>query len=125
MPQPEQRLLEAYSRLDDANRDSLLSFAEFLLSRQPDAPTTVAPQADAALAQPQPIPPPADESVVAAIRRLRQTYPMIARATVFQHSSTLMTRHIIEGIDAETTVDALETLFSTEYDKLKNPEPAP
>ena len=119
MPKPEQRLLEVFSRLDADNRDSLLSFADFLLSRQP---AEIPSEIPAPLARPEEIPRPNEESVVGAIRRLRATYPMIERSTVFHQSSSLMTRHIVEGIATETIITELETLFAGEYDKLTDPE---
>lgn len=124
MPKPDKRLLEVHSRLNPDNRDSLLSFAEFLLSRQPlEDPTETLDDA-AELQAPLDIPRPDDESVVGAIRRLRASYPMIERSAVFHQSSSLMTRHIVEGVASETIIDELEALFASEYDKLANPEDA-
>ena len=121
---PEQRLLEVHSALNPDSRDSLLSFAEFLLSRQPAAEAnraqTIPASLETPLESPLDIPRPEQESVVAAIRRLRGTYPMVPRKTVFQQSSTLMTRHIIEGANAGAIIDQLEALFLSEYDKLKD-----
>lgn len=119
MPKPEQRLLTIHAQLDDANRDSLLSFAEFLLSKQP-AEAPVAPPGNEPLPEPLLIPRPDNESVVAAIRRLRETYPMIERSAVFQPSSTLMTQHILEGREVSIVIDELEELFSSEYAKLSS-----
>ena len=118
---PEKRLLEVHSSLNPDNRDSLLSFAEFLLSRQPAEQNTTADAAPPAtpLEAPMDIPRPDDETVVGAIRRLRETYPMVPRKAVFQQSSTLMTQHIVAGHDATVVVTELETLFLDEYNKLK------
>ena len=115
---PEDRLLEVLSALNPDNRDSLLSFAEFLLSRQPAAHGKHLQTPSAKLEPPLDIPRPQQESVVGAIRRLRETYPMVPRKAVFERSSTLMTRHIIEGTDATIVIDELEALFLSEYDKL-------
>ena len=129
MPKPDQRLLESYARLNADNRDSLLSFAEFLLSRQDTeeqpAASDLPAEIPAAIADPVDIPRRADESVVAAIRRLRQTYPMIDRSAVFHESASLMTRHMVDGITTEATISELEALFSGAYDKLKTPEETP
>ena len=116
---PENRLLEVHSALTPDNRDSLLSFAEFLLSSQPADQTAAEETPPTPLAAPLEFPRPDSETVVGAIRRLRETYPMIPRKAVFQHSSTLMTRHIVEGTDTVVVVDELEALFLSEYNKLK------
>ena len=126
---PEERLLEVHSALTADNRDSLLSFAEFLLSRQPaDDPAgenATPPAAPTPLEAPLDIPRPENETVVGAIRRLRESYSMVPRQAVFHHSSTLMTRHIIEGAEAGTVITELEALFLSEYNKLKQgDEPA-
>jgi hypothetical protein len=115
MTQAKQRLLDIQSQLDDDNRDSLLSFAEFLLSRQPPAqrPVPIAPLD---------IPRPADETVVAAIRRLRDTYPMVPRARVFDKSSALMSEHILAGREVTEVIDELDALFAQEYQSLTEPD---
>jgi hypothetical protein len=117
MTQAKQRLLDTYSRLDDDNRDSLLAFAEFLLSRQP-------PLQRPSLPLPLDIQRPDDETVVAAIRRLRETYPMIPRARVFDKSSALMSEHILAGREVEEVIDELEALFDQEYRKLSDADNA-
>ena len=116
---PEKRLLEVHSALTPDNRGSLLSFAEFLLSRQPAEQNTTVDAAPAPPTTPLDIPRPDDETVVGAIRRLRETYPMVPRKAVFQQSSTLMTQHIVAGTDVTVVVTELETLFLDEYNKLK------
>lgn len=114
MEKPDKQLLEIFRDLNNDSRDSLLAFAEFLLSRQPpDQQTRPAPVA--VPEQPLDIPRPDEESVVAAIRRLRQTYPMIARSLVFNRSSELMSSHIIAGRDIEDVIDDLEELFLGHY----------
>ena len=112
MEKPDQQLLEIFRDLNNDSRDSLLAFAEFLLSRQPPDQQT---SPVAVPEQPLDIPRPDEESVVAAIRRLRQTYPMIARSLVFNRSSELMSSHIIAGRDIEDVIDDLEELFLGHY----------
>ena len=112
MEKPDQQLLDIFRDLNNDSRDSLLAFAEFLLSRQPPDPQT---RPVAVPEQPLDIPRPDEESVVAAIRRLRQTYPMIARSLVFNRSSELMSSHIIAGRDIEDVIDDLEELFLGHY----------
>jgi len=113
MTQAKQRLLDIQSQLNDDNRDSLLSFAEFLLARQPQ-------RQKPALPAPLDIPRPDGETVVAAIRRLRETYPMIPRARVFDKSSALMSEHILAGREVTEVIDELDALFVSEYQDLSS-----
>jgi len=106
-----QQLEQVFAELDPANRDTLLAFAEFLVGRQPpaeDAPAEVAQR-------PLEIPRPADESVVAAIRRLAKTYPMLNKDELLHQSSSLMGGHVLHGRPASEVIDELETLFADAY----------
>ncbi len=58
---------------------------------------------------------PAQETVIAAIRRLAETYPMIDRSLVFSDTSALMTEHVMQGRPASEVIDELEALFSRLY----------
>ena len=99
-------------RLTAEHRQSLLNFAEYLLSRQPDLAPVELEVAD--------IPRPRSESVIGAIRRLSETYPMLDRAKLFNEASSLMAQHVLQGSKADATIDQLETLFRGRYeDSLK------
>ena len=58
-------------QLDSQSRESLLSFAEFLLTQQ------LKERQDHTIQQPQPIVRPDEESVIGAMKRLATTYPML------------------------------------------------
>jgi hypothetical protein len=60
--------------------------------------------------------------VVAAIRRLRETYPMIPRVRVFDKSSALMSEHILAGREVKEVIDELDALFAQEYQSLTEPD---
>ena len=115
MAKTETRLLKTYHSLSNENRDNLLAYAEFLLSRQE-------PESDPVPDAPLDIPRPDDESVVAAIRRLRTTYPMVRRDLVFTRSSELMSSHIMHGHEASAVIDELEQLFLGHF---RGPESEP
>lgn len=102
------KLLALFARLPEAEQHTLLAFAEFLVAQQPEA----APQP---FPEPQWQAGPEGESVVAAIKRLRQVYHMLNRDTIFQKTSTLMTAHIMEGRTATDVIAELEGLFAQEY----------
>ena len=91
--------------LTDAEVASLLDFARYLRDRRPAAP---APEI-------VDIPRPEHGSVINAIRRLTQTYPMLNRATLFNEASGLMARHMMHVETSEDTIDQLEALFKSRY----------
>jgi hypothetical protein len=109
-PDPEararRRLLGLFDRLPAADRATLVVLAEFLVSRLPAASAPEAPRL---------IPRPPGESVVAAIRRLSASYPMLERSRLLNVSSSLMTQHILQGRDAVDVIDELERVFAAEY----------
>lgn len=111
---PEQReLLQHFAALDDGNRASLLAFAAFLRERQGDdvgAPVEV-PSEPLAIERPE------QESVVAAIRRLSQTYPMLNKDELLHKASNLMSAHVLQGRDAAAVIDELEALFAEAYER--------
>ncbi len=113
MTADERRLLRHYRALPEAKRESLLDYAEFLLGRAlPETPETPA--------EPLAIPRPEQESVVKAIKRLRETYPMIDRARVLHETSASLTRHLVHGKPAAEVIDELEALFLGHYQAQKN-----
>lgn len=63
---------------------------------------------------------PREESVVAAIKRLKSTYPMLDSQTLMNPVSTLMTNHLMKGEAAEGVIDQLELLFEERYLEYKN-----
>ena len=107
MSSTKRRLDKITDDLDPENFSTLLAFAEFLHSRQPD---TVVEVSDPVI-----VPRPENESVIGAIRRLSRSYPMLARDTLLNEAVSLMTRHIMSGESAVETIDKLEALFSSRY----------
>ncbi|NOX76454.1 MAG: Crp/Fnr family transcriptional regulator [Gammaproteobacteria bacterium] len=110
MSPAEKKLLTFFKRLVESDRQSLLAFAEFLCSREKAESAGPVPE-------PQPIPRPEGESVVAAIKRLSATYPMLDRPELLNESSVLMTQHVMQGREAGDVVDELEVLFRRFYDQ--------
>jgi len=106
------RLSEIVAKLGEQERRSLLDYAEFLLQRQQESgenePVT-APE------EPQLQPRPESESVVAAIKRLTRSYPMLEKQSLFSGTSELMSAHLLQGRDAEEIIDELEALFQQYY----------
>jgi hypothetical protein len=112
----EKKLLAAVRRLSEAQRDTLLAFAEFLARREDGPP------AEAVEQTPLDIPRPAEESVIKAIRRLTATYPMLEKDRMLHQTAGLMTQHIVQGRAAEEIIDELEDMFRAHYNDMKNDE---
>jgi hypothetical protein len=113
MDTDQRRLLACFAKLGAADRDTLLAFADFLAARTPDDgdATATAPQ------QPKKIPRPRKESVVAAIRRLTETYYMLERKDMFSDTASLMGAHVMHGRSARDIVDELERAFARQYER--------
>ncbi len=112
------QLLRSFAALSDVDKQTVLAFVEFLAQRnqageQLDASVVTEP----APATPQAIPRPATESVVAAMRRLSKTYPMLNKDELLHQASGLMSEHILQGKAAASVVDELESLFADAYAK--------
>jgi len=118
MSSAERRLLELYRLLGGNDQETLLAFAEFL--RQRGAPTTVPGPVDAIeIPDPVPIPRPARESVVAGLKRLSQTYPMLSKTEMLNATSELVARHIMQGTEPAQVIDGLEDIFREHYRNLR------
>jgi hypothetical protein len=105
----ERRLAKLYRALGVADREALLAFGEFLAQRA---------EANRLQAQPLDVGPlerPADESVVAAIKRLRRAYHMLERGDLLHEASSLMSAHVLQGRAAAQVIDELEALFARHY----------
>lgn len=104
------KLLDLFEQLDEQQQETLLAFAAFLTTR-PALAHEVAPVA------PRPIARPAEETVVAAIRRLTLTYPMLDRRKLFNDASRYMAAHALEGRPAVEVIDELEVVFAKHYER--------
>jgi hypothetical protein len=108
------RLAEIWAQLDEAQRRSLLDFAEFLLARNGAAGDAADLGSDTPL-EPAHHPRPETESVVAAVKRLSRTYHMLDRQRLFSKTSELMSAHILQGREADVVIDELEEVFQEFY----------
>lgn len=69
---------------------------------------------------PADIPRPESESVVAAIRRLSQTFPMLDKEALLHETSALMTAHLMQGRGAVEVIDELEIVFRRHYERVNS-----
>ena len=107
----EKKLIQAFRELSDEQRDTALAFIEFLSQRKADVPPAV-PQI------PLDIPRPAEESVVKALKRLRETYPMLNMDQLLHEASGHMQKHVLQGKPAKEVIDDLEEMFNKHYQQL-------
>ncbi len=112
MKRSERRLLELFRSLPEAEAESLMSFAEFLSQR--------AGADDSGIPEPKNIPRPADESVVAALKRLSESYHMLDKAKMLNDTSMLVAEHVMTGREAAEVIDELEVVFRRHYDALRS-----
>ena len=103
-------LADLFNTLDKDRQQSLFDYAEFLQSKGSLV------QQD--IGDPVEVPRPDNETVVGAIKRLKQTYPMIDSMEVFTVASNLMTDHMVKGRDADEVINEIEALFEDTYNKL-------
>ncbi len=104
------QLSEIFESLDDERKASLVDYAEFLLSKGGPVVKEIG--------EPLDIPRPDQETVVGAVKRLKQTYPMVESMAVFSAASSLMTEHMVNGRDVDEVIDDMEKLFEESFQKL-------
>ena len=107
----EKKLLQLYRALPEPERATLLDFAAFLASRAAPQPREIP--------EPLPLPRPAEESVVRAIRRLMETYHMLDRGKLLNETAHYMTQHVIHGRPASEVIEELEKMFEGRYRELR------
>ena len=111
MNKTESKLLDIFSDLDQNDQNSVLSFARFLLDNAKQDGRLIVVE------EPQEIPRPKEERVVAAIKRLSATFPMLKKNTMLNETAVLMSEHILKGRAAAEVIDELEVLFKVRYDE--------
>ena len=110
MSRNKKSLIEIFETLDAERQMSLFDFAEFLQSRGDLVVKEISEPVD--------IKRPDKETVVGAIKRLKETYPMIDSMSVFSSASELMTDHMVKGRDAIEVIDEMEKIFEDFYSKM-------
>ena len=115
LPAAQQRLLTLFRQLSAAGQETLLSYAEFLVERA--AAETPRP---VEVPSPAEIPRPESETVIAAIRRLSETFHMLDRDVLLHEASALMSAHLMQGRPAVEVIDELEVVFRRHYERVKS-----
>ena len=104
-------LTTLFGKLDKERQQQLLEFARFLVDRQPTQ--------ERIISAPEKIARPEEESVVAAMKRLNRTYPMLEPEHLLNEASALMAEHMMRGRAAAEVIDELEAVFLRHYTKIK------
>jgi len=107
----DKKLLKIFNQLSESAQLSLLDYADFLLEKYPAAQQEIT--------EPNDIARPEEETVIAAIKRLSATYPMLKDNALFNETSSLMTQHIMQGREANIVIDELEEIFRNQYNVFK------
>ncbi|WP_242513508.1 hypothetical protein [Halochromatium salexigens] len=111
-------MLKILRALNAQDRATLMAFGEFLLAGGAAlrAAGGECASVETPPSTPQHEPRPPDESVVAAIKRLRRVYPMLDPSEMLHETSALMAAHVLQGRDAGAVIDELERLFLARYE---------
>jgi len=115
----ERQLIKLYQSLTEADRQTLLSFAEFLQAKNTSSDHQYTEE-ELVSSEPLELPRPEKESVVKAIKRLTRNYPMVDKESILHPISGLMTSHILQGRSVNEVIDDLEALFLKEYENLSS-----
>ena len=122
-PEEKDAFLTLFDRLTASDQSAVASFAEFLSSRGGRPPLLRSDDqvitAPLEIPEPADIPRPNEERVVAAVKRLSQTYFMLDKKQMLSATSDLVTQHVLQGRDAVEVIDELESLFLGQYQQLK------
>lgn len=108
-------MLDLIEALSPEQQRHLLSYAEFMAANSAIAEQASEPEPPR---EPVAIPRPDEETVVAAIRRLAATFPMLEREPLLHETSALMSAHIMQGRPAAQVIDELEVLFLRHFEAI-------
>jgi len=95
--------------MDQSGQECLMEYAEFLGARRGKAIGPI-------VTERQHITRPEQETVIASIKRLRATYPMLDTEKLLHETASFMMQHMIHGRSAKDVIDELEIHFQTEYE---------
>ncbi len=105
------KLAELFVKLTDEDQKSLMDFALFLKQKSKEQ------QKDFPLPELEARAP--DESVIAAIKRLKRSYYMLNMDTLIDETSSYMTQYMVQGRDINEVIDDLEASFNKHYEQQK------
>jgi hypothetical protein len=113
-----QQLLALFEGLATDDQATLLAFAEFLAARPGAVPPLTVTRTIEPLPEPEAIERPSVESIIAGLKRLSKTYPMLDKSEMLSATSDIVSSHILHGSDAAQAIDELEEIFAAHYRQL-------
>ena len=99
------------SQLGDEHQRAVVDYATFLVQQYNIQTPVEAGLEPAAIARPE------EESVIAAIKRLKETFYMLDTDSLLDETSSLMGQHILRGREASAVINELQSLFEAKYKK--------
>lgn len=111
MNKREKKLIDIYADLETDDQNSLMAFAEFLLEKAKKEGRLIVTE------EPVKIPRPQEERVVAAIKRLSASFPMLKKDSMLNETAALMSEHIVQGRSTVEVIDELEVIFKSRYEE--------
>ncbi len=109
MKPSEKALLKVFRELSKTDQENVQNFTDFLRAKNPKPATEDLPVVI--------IPRPETESVVAAMKRLSASYPMLDKPDLLNKTSALMTQHVMQGKESILVIDEMEALFLGQYEE--------
>ena len=111
----EMRLLKSFRLLENQDKQSVISFAAFLAAEKNPTSQQEIIANEVISDTPKDIPRPKKETVIGAIKRLSEKYPMLDKGSMLDDTSVLMSAHLLQGRTAQEVIDDLELLFQKYY----------
>ena len=111
MKSEEKKIVSLYRNLPEGDRQSLMAFAEFLSSRSVVV--------DEPIGEPVAIVAGENESVIGALKRLSNMYPMLDKSKMLNDTSVLVSQHVIQGREKAEVIKELEAMFEEHYQRLR------
>jgi hypothetical protein len=106
-----QKIKRLLSQLDEAHQQAVFDFATFLVQQYSVDKPRETDREPAAIERPE------RETVIAAIKRLKKTYPMLDTDILLNDTSALMGQHILKGREASDVIDELQSIFQAKYER--------
>jgi len=97
-------------QLGDEHQQAVVDYATFLVQQYKIKIPVETGLKPVAIARPE------QETVIAAIKRLKQTYYMLDTENLLDETSSLMGQHILRGREALEVIDELQSLFEAKYE---------
>lgn len=99
------------AQLDEEHQQAIVDYSAFLVQRY-----KIKNSRDRGL-KPESIERPSQESVIAAIKRLKKTYYMLDTDILINETSALMGQHLLKGREACDVIDELQSVFQAQYEQ--------